>query len=96
MLECVCVRVRMQANKLFVPVCLTYLAAPDKVAVVMTVKKAPSNSLGNGYRVPLLSPISCRAPSHPARFPGDTGPPSLNFIADYPSERREEEPLSCK
>lgn len=34
---------------------------------------------------PLSSPISCRAASSAAQSPGDT---SLNFIVDYPSERR--------
>lgn len=69
-------------------------APPDvEIAVVVTAKRRRSprsDSPGRAELIapflpPLSSPISCRAPLRTAQSHGDT---SLNFIVDYPSERR--------
>jgi len=73
-------------NKMLVPVCLTCLTVPDKVALITTIKKP--GALGSGYLV------SCDyLPSALSRSqsPADTGPPPLNFIVDYLGERGEEQ-----
>ena len=80
-------------NEMFVPY-LTYLTVPDKVTVIMTIKK-PGAILLAAVIVScdyLLSALSC----HILHYSSLTGAcRRFNFIVDYVLECREEEQFSC-